>query len=1321
MLSGTIYGATWTTDARFGNYALSFDGNDYVVMTGFKPTVSSGFSVSAWFKTSTSGTRMFIANQWGAGGAGNASWGIEQTSEDYLWIETYDGTTSYPLSLGTYNDGEWHHIVLVFDGTYLIGYIDGNEVDRRTASIQDSTAYDVYIGAEAVYQSNGWIGVIDDVRMFNRALSSDEVQALFNGEDVGGGRLLCLRMDEGEGSTVYSDNWCDGKYGEAFSLDGVDDYGRIEDSDSLKGFIQMTVLMWVKIRSGIGYWGFISKTDRTNGWQLIKQYGSRRLFFEIFEAGSNTGSSTSSNSEIPEDTWTQIGIIVDGLNWKFIINGEVDKEFTSSRALTHSSHTLWIGRSNASSPYLSGIIDEVRLYNRALSEEEIRALYLAGKTRYSRSIVVSDKFRIFNSSLTEVLRVTSAGQLQLPTQGSSGGILIGGDANLYRGGTDLLKTDDDLEIYKRLFINQDPFSLYIAGTEKLRFWTSGAYFYTDVLGNPTDTNSLGSSSYAWKNLYIGTGKIYFGTTQDVNLYRSTTNVLKTDDDFYSQTLHTLAGTTGGGQWHLALKTSNALRFAIGLIGNEGGGNSGSDFFIWRYDDSGGSLGEALRIVRSSGQVRIRGGLVVENDYIYIGSDESIRGWLRIYGGSGSAGGHLALYGGAGCDDYNIYVSGNDLIFYNKTDSRTNLMIDGDGIVYSRHLRPLSNNTYDFGSSSYRWKDGYFAGYLDIRSTNEIPEAVYIQSQFTGTIDVPNLYGFHGRTYGSEDLNITGNFIGFYYDHYPWAPSGGTPTVGGDVIGADFRTNFLFTNWSIGGDIIGLRVNVYPPSSVGGSSLIQQWLWDGTEKAKLDKDGNLQIDGAGDLGSLRISGTPVITSGLVLQNIASIAQDLLPDADGTRDLGSSSLRWAEIHASSKIVVGQINLERSNEINNYDGLLYLQYRTGNYVQIGGDTESRLRVMGRIDPVTNNAYNLGTDTLRWKSLYLSDHLYLANDKAVMGKDTGGTNISLLLIDSTDNWAAFTSPDGTGLYLHPYLGQAVNIVALDPADGTYTLNLLAISAPSTRTDGELGSLTLNNSVLNMMDHDISRVNSIMGRDDSDLFIKGNSTATAGTARAIQFQYLDPATDTWKTGFMMSNAGHLLPGSPNTYNLGGAGSEFANLYIGTGSIYLGDGQDVRLYRGASNTLYLASGDSLNLVSGSIKIGGTTVISSSGMLSLDSQHKITKTKVLSLAGGSDVTLSSNWQTLRSGTCSAYSNPIELSIAKVWLHRVSGNNDIQVRIRVGSSIYGYKYLWVSLGYTEWALIFVIPSNVSGQTVYVEARSDGTPTVYASLEVYGYHYS
>ncbi|MHA1289089.1 MAG: LamG domain-containing protein [Candidatus Thorarchaeota archaeon] len=86
-------------------------------------------------------------------------------------------------------------------------------------------------------------------------------------------------------------------------------------------------------------------------------------------------------------------------------------------------------------------------------------------------------------------------------------------------------------------------------------------------------------------------------------------------------------------------------------------------------------------------------------------------------------------------------------------------------------------------------------------------------------------------------------------------------------------------------------NIYPKTSgtysLGSSTY--KWL-------------NAFLSGYADIGSLRISGTEVLTSGRALQNIASVAQTLLPDADATRDLGSSSYRWRDLRLSRDAHIG-----------------------------------------------------------------------------------------------------------------------------------------------------------------------------------------------------------------------------------------------------------------------------------------------------------------------------------------------------------------------------------------------------------------------------------
>jgi len=98
--------------------------------------------------------------------------------------------------------------------------------------------------------------------------------------------------------------------------------------------------------------------------------------------------------------------------------------------------------------------------------------------------------------------LTTAGQLTLPTQGTSGGLLIGGDTQLYRAGANYLQTPDNF------IIGDTNYNLYIqSDTPKINF---------------------GDRSGAW----------------DVNLYRSAANILKTDDSFQAAGYKSSDGTDG---------------------------------------------------------------------------------------------------------------------------------------------------------------------------------------------------------------------------------------------------------------------------------------------------------------------------------------------------------------------------------------------------------------------------------------------------------------------------------------------------------------------------------------------------------------------------------------------------------------------------------------------------------------------------------------------------------------------------------------------------------------------------------------------------------
>ena len=172
--TGTATGTT-VVDGVFGK-CRSFDGvDDKVVCTGYKPTVTDGFSAEVWASTSTTGAIQFIFNQWGGCGAGNAAWVISFTSDGYPHFSVYDGSAGYSVDeTSSYADGERHHYVLVYKSSVLYAYIDGKLYDSKAAAIQDSTAYDVFVGG----QSSGaglWTGLIDEPRLYTKALTADEV------------------------------------------------------------------------------------------------------------------------------------------------------------------------------------------------------------------------------------------------------------------------------------------------------------------------------------------------------------------------------------------------------------------------------------------------------------------------------------------------------------------------------------------------------------------------------------------------------------------------------------------------------------------------------------------------------------------------------------------------------------------------------------------------------------------------------------------------------------------------------------------------------------------------------------------------------------------------------------------------------------------------------------------------------------------------------------------------------------------------------------------------------------------------------------------
>jgi len=163
-----VYGPVWQPTGGKVDGALQFDGIDDFVITPFVLNPAEGpFSVFAWIKDGAAG--QVVISQ-----VGGADWLSADPSAGNLMTELQD--TGWDarelLSQTVITDGVWHRVGLVWDGTNRTLYVDDVEVATDTQTGLAGATGGLYIGAgKSLDAGSFWSGLIDDVRIYNRAVS----------------------------------------------------------------------------------------------------------------------------------------------------------------------------------------------------------------------------------------------------------------------------------------------------------------------------------------------------------------------------------------------------------------------------------------------------------------------------------------------------------------------------------------------------------------------------------------------------------------------------------------------------------------------------------------------------------------------------------------------------------------------------------------------------------------------------------------------------------------------------------------------------------------------------------------------------------------------------------------------------------------------------------------------------------------------------------------------------------------------------------------------------------------------------------------------
>ena len=176
---GAVSGATWTTSGK-NKGALSFDGvNDWVTVADTASLdLSTGMTVEAWVRPAALGGWRTVAAKERSGGIVYALHASQDASRPVGQVDIDGEQDAVGPSSLTLN--AWSHLAVTYDGTSVRLYVNGGIADTSTyaGSIPASTG-PLRLGGNAIWQE--WFsGDLDDVRVYNRALSAGEVQSDMN-------------------------------------------------------------------------------------------------------------------------------------------------------------------------------------------------------------------------------------------------------------------------------------------------------------------------------------------------------------------------------------------------------------------------------------------------------------------------------------------------------------------------------------------------------------------------------------------------------------------------------------------------------------------------------------------------------------------------------------------------------------------------------------------------------------------------------------------------------------------------------------------------------------------------------------------------------------------------------------------------------------------------------------------------------------------------------------------------------------------------------------------------------------------------------------
>ncbi len=425
VAAGSITGAVWKTEefCKVGK-CLYFDGSgDKVAFADDADldfVAADAFTITGWFRHPIIATNPdYLITKHESGTAGGYKIYMDSDGDLVFGVDD-DGTWDTANLIGgtlskNFDDNNWHFFAAQKDGTtgiYL--YVDGvliaqdTDLTGDTGSLANAASF--YVGIDADGSSNAWSGFIDEVKIYRSLRTTAELKADYAGETPSRGTTASFgpsqdylsnglvgywKMDESTwtidctaaaalDSSGNSNNaracvtgtgpaaGSPAKFGNGVLLDNSDDYLSAPDSSSLDITGAITIAVWVK-----------PTTAQDSDWDTIVDKSYATAYF--FGTGNGSGRDLSfwvantagiNTAEVLTDgVWQHAVVTYNGQTATIYLNGTSVGSAAFSMAIQTNIRALGIGARYNGGNLFNGSLDELRIYNRALSATEVQNLY----------------------------------------------------------------------------------------------------------------------------------------------------------------------------------------------------------------------------------------------------------------------------------------------------------------------------------------------------------------------------------------------------------------------------------------------------------------------------------------------------------------------------------------------------------------------------------------------------------------------------------------------------------------------------------------------------------------------------------------------------------------------------------------------------------------------------------------------------------------------------------------------------------------------------------------------------------------------------------